>query len=102
LKIKYFEISILLSIISIAATLFINHQIAEVYLKAHGKTRALFGITELRFGYQYYVATLGIAALIFAILGFKGNNSRSKKFVSALLSLTAIVMVFVKIWRLFI
>ena len=102
MKRKYLEISISLSIISIAITLFINHKIAEAYLKADGKTRAVFLPELLVFGYQYYVAMLGIVALILAITGVKKNSQTTKKFLAVLLSLLAIVIVFIRSWRLFI
>ena len=103
MKRNYLKISILLSIISIAITLFINNQIAKAYLKSQGKTKALFGLKELlQFGYQYYVAILGTIALILAIPGIKGNNRKSKKLAAVLLSLLAIIVVFVRIWRLFV
>src|SRR5687768_17338629 len=102
MKKNYLEISILLSILSITITLFINNQIANAYLKSVGKTRALFGLTELRFGYQYFVVIFGIIALIFAILGTKGTSQRSKKLIAVLLSLLAIIIVFVRIWWLFV
>ena len=102
-KRKYLETSISLSIVSIVITLFINYQIADEYLKSDGKTRALFGIKELyRFDYQYYVAILGIISLILAVLSIKNNDQRLKKIISVLLSILAITITFVRIWRLFV
>ena len=102
-KSSYFLISILVSIISISTTLFINNQIAVEYLRSDGKTRALFGIKEwLQFGYQYYVVILAIISFIFAILVIKENNQRSKKVTALLLCLLAITIVFVRIWKVFI
>jgi hypothetical protein len=103
LKKKYLDLSILLSVISIAGTLLINNQIAREYIKASGKTRALFGIKEiLQFSYQYYIIAGGVTALIFAILGLKENNYRIKKTTAFILYLLAITIVFVRIWRLFV
>ena len=102
MKRKYLEISISLSIISIAITLFINHKIAEAYLKADGKTRAVFLPELLVFGYQYYVVLLGIVALILAIIGVRKNRQTTEKTTAVLLSLLAIMIVFVRIWRPFI
>ena len=103
MKSTYLKISILLSIISIGITLFINNQIAKAYLKSHGKMRALFGLKELlQFAYQYYVAILGFIALIFVIPSIKGNNQKSKTLAAVLLSLLAIIVVFARIWRLFV
>jgi len=99
----YLKISTILSIISIFLSIFINIQIAREYLKSDGKTRALFGIKEaLQFGYQYYVCILGVISLIVAILGIKGNSKRRKVLSAILLSVFALILVFVRLWRLFV
>ena len=98
-KEQYLKISITLSITSILITIFINFQIAKAYLNSDGKTKALFGLSELlRFSYQYYVVIIGIIALIFALYSLE----KSKKLFSISLSLLAILFVFVRIWRLFV
>lgn len=103
LKIKYLPLSILLSLLSIAVILFINYQITKEYLRVNGKTRALFGIKEiLQFGYQYCVAVAGIVALGFAILSPTKEFSSTKKWMTILLSILSIALVFLRIWRLFI
>ena len=102
-KNKLLNISIFVSIISIIVTLLINRQLADAYLKSDGKTRALFGVIEiLQFGYQYYVTLLGGVSLILLFFCIKGNNQKTKLIVALLLSLLAITIVFVRIWRLFI
>ena len=60
------KLSLLLSFITIAIVLWINFQIAERFELATGKTRALFGITELQYNYKYYFAIGGLIALILA------------------------------------
>jgi len=101
-KNRYLKISIILSTISISLSVLINIQIAREYLRSDGKTRALFGLKELlQFEYQYYVCLLGVISLIIAILGIKGNSHRSKISFAILLSLLALLVAFVRIWRLF-
>jgi hypothetical protein len=103
LKRHYPEISVLFSLVSIAISLLINYQIAKTYLRSDGKTKALFGLREtLQFGYQYYIALLGILALVLAIAGIRQNNLKRKKFTAVIFSLLAITIVFVRIWRLFV
>ncbi len=97
------KISFTLSLISIAITFFINYQIAEVYLKSGGKTRALFGIKELyQFGYQYYVVVIGSLSLVLAILSINTKAQEGKAVAVILLSLLAIFAVFARGWRLFV
>ena len=103
IKTRYLILSILVSVVSIFATIIINTQIAEAYLNSDGKTRALFGIKELlQFRYQYCILLLGIVSLVLAILGIRGNSQNIKKAATVLLSLLAITIVFVKLWRVFI
>ena len=103
MKKNYLDISLLLSFISIAVTLFINIQVAQRYIRATGKTRALFGLTELlTFGYQYYIALIGIVAFILAVLSLKNDRQHNKRLMAVLLSIVAIAVVFVRIWRVFI
>lgn len=102
-KSRYVNTSIILSIFSISLSAFINIQIAREYLKSDGKTRALFGIKEaLQFGYQYYVCVPGLISLTIAILNIKGNDRRGNIVPAILLSLLALILVFVRLWRLFV
>jgi hypothetical protein len=70
---------------------------------ATGKTRALFGLTELlQFGYQYYVVITGAVSLILSVLSIKSNKNQNKKSIALVLSIAAITIVFIRIWRLFV
>lgn len=90
-----------MSTISITLTLVINYQITQKYLKASGKTKALFGITELiQFGHQYYVVSVGLLAASLAIYG--SSITTSKKYFAVLLSTIAIILVFLQIWKIFV
>ncbi len=101
MKSKLVPISFSLTLVSIFLTLLINKWIADRYLIADGKTRALFGITELlSFGYQYYVAILGIVSVILAGSGIYHKQNRA--ILALLLGAGAILLVFVRIWRLYI
>lgn len=91
--------SLILSGLSLILTFRINISIAQRYLNADGKTRALFGITELFYGYQYWVVILGILALVLSL------SSRPKsrlQFVCIFFSILSIILVFVRLWRLFV
>ena len=100
LKNKFINISIIISVVSIIITTAINIKIANDYLRVDGKTKALFGVKEVfQFSYQYYVSILGVAALIFAIIA---NVKFSSKSINILFAVGSIVLVFVRIWRIFI
>ena len=97
-------VSILLSLISIGISVFINIQIAKAYINTDGKGRALFGIILwLQFGYRYYVAILGLVALIIALFNIKGDAQlRAKLLLAILLSIFALTIVFIQFWKLFV
>jgi hypothetical protein len=100
-KSKLLNFSVILSLVSICTTIFINYKIAKEFLRVHGKTRALFGITEvLQFGYQYYVSIVAIISLILTVIGLTSNDKPIKKIISLLLSLIAITIIFLRIWGL--
>ncbi len=95
---KSFYISLSLSILSIIFTVFINIQIAKEYLRVDGKTKALFGIKELlQFSYQYYVAILGILALLLALFS---KETKKSIILSASLAILSVALVFLRIWRI--
>lgn len=101
MKRGYLHLSFALSVCSLIATLLINLRIAERYKIADGKTRALYGINELlQFGYQYYIAFLGFGAVIVALIQVRKDTRKS--LWACLLGLISIVLVFARIWRLFV
>lgn len=92
-------ISTLLSIATIVAILIINHQIAERYNSAIGKTRALFGLTGIMYDYKYFFAISSIVAAILAIKAHRKGHRHS----GAILICTALVaflLVFLRLWKL--
>jgi hypothetical protein len=102
---RYILISIILSLVSVATTLYINVELAVKYTRVDAKTKVMFGMIEsLQFGYDYYdyVAIIGLAALIFALLSLKNNTKRNRSFIAIVFSLFAIAIVFLRIWRLFV
>ncbi len=102
-KNRLLVISICLSIISILITAAINLKIASNYINASGKNKALFGLQEIYiFGYQYYLAILGIIAFLLALYSINKYETKSKLICTFAFSVFAITIVFVRIWRLFI
>jgi hypothetical protein len=97
---KTSKASMAISIISIIITIAINICIAKEYLRVDGKTKALFGIKELfQFGFQYYVVVFGITALI---LGVIAKDKRKLKLLVISISLFAILLVFIRLWKIFV
>ncbi|RAJ82281.1 hypothetical protein CLV59_104506 [Chitinophaga dinghuensis] len=94
------QLSFFLSALSIIATTWINIAIAQRYLHADGKTRALFGIIEMTYGFQYGVAIAGIAALLLSLIGKSG--SQKLRIAAVVISILSVILVFLRMWRLFV
>jgi len=102
-KDKYSKISIAFSILCLIVIIKINHDIASRYLSSDGKTKALFGITEiLCFYYQYYFVILSLTAFVFAIFGSKRKENRLINQIAYLLGLFSMIIIFLRIWRIMI
>lgn len=97
----YSILSLAISLLSIAVTVFINIKIAHAFIMATGKTKALFGlVSELRFGYKYYVLIPSIVSLIAALLSIIKNSGMVVNILAVALSVISILIVFLNIWRL--
>lgn len=103
MKNKLYFLSVLISSLSIAASIAINIEIAKEYLRVGRKTQILFSIKEqYEFSYQYSVVALGIIALVLSVMGLVKKIFKTQKYLPLFLSLFAIGIVFFRIWRLFI
>jgi hypothetical protein len=80
----------------------INHQIALRFLSADGKTRAWFGIIEMFFNYKYLLIIPIVISSIFIVKGIKKKENKKIIIYSIILSITALICVFLRIWRLMI
>ncbi|GAA4340115.1 hypothetical protein GCM10023184_37650 [Flaviaesturariibacter amylovorans] len=79
--------------------IWINLQIAARYEAATGKTRALFGIVELTYGYKYFLAFAGLLATALGIVAYRRGEQRLGTFATVI-ALVALLMVFLRIWTL--
>jgi hypothetical protein len=90
--------SLVFSFVSLISTAWINISIARAYLRADGKTRALFGLTELiTYGFKYWVVIPGMIALILSLSSRRRSLFRSFCIAFAIVS---IILVFVRLWKL--
>ncbi len=103
MKTTYTKLSFIFSLTSIVLTVIINYKISIAYNEASGKTRALFGMIDLlRFGYQYYVALLGILSIILTGIAFYKKEPKKPLVIAFVVGLIATTLVFSKIWRIMI
>lgn len=99
---KYSLSSILISLIVIFGAIRVNNLIAQAYLKATGKTKALFGLTELMYAYKYYFLVGSLAA---GILVWHASLKKEKlkwRITAGLFVLVSILAVVLKMWTWFV
>ncbi|RKD96891.1 MULTISPECIES: hypothetical protein [Marinifilum] len=104
MKNKFAILSIVLSGISICCTLKVNYDLWNRYVSlTSGKTKALYGLTELlEYGYQYDYSIFGVLSLVLLIISIRKSEKRSLIILGALLAIFSIVVVYLRLWKLFI
>jgi hypothetical protein len=91
--------SYLLSALCGVAVLAINYNIANVYRSADGKTRALFGLIEWSFLYQYYLVIPLTIALVLGLVCYR--SSGKKQALRAILLASSVgILLALRVWRL--
>ena len=94
------KISISLNIIFAIIILKINYDISQKYLLADGKTQALFSFVEMSYFYQYYFLILIIFAVIAAIVAKRKKENKTLVLISFILSVTSVLLIFLRVWRI--
>ncbi len=94
----YSSISIFLSCILLFPVYIINHQIAQAYSHADGKTRALFGLTELTFSYQYIFTVLSLLSLVFIGIARKKKENIYFIIAASFLMILSTTLLYGRIW----
>jgi hypothetical protein len=93
----------MLGVIVIIGTVIQNYRLAKMYLNADGKTRAMFGITELvELHIKFYLGFGVIIGLFFAWLAKQRKEKSRNIYVGVILNLMALCLLFIRIWRLMI
>lgn len=93
-------VAIIISLIGIAILVRINFTIARIYCLAGGKTQGMFGLLELGFFYKYYIALFGIIAIALSIIALNKGEKRIWVIPALTTSSLALLLTFLKIWKL--
>ena len=96
---RLIRISILLSLICLAIALIINIQMAIEYSNATGKTRALYGLTNL---HRLYYSIIGIIGFILSIISIVKNRKALINYLAALLAISSVYITLSDLWKVFI
>ena len=101
--INFSKIAILLSVISILWTLYIESSIYDDYLSSTGKTKALFGLKLLfDYSYRFYLCAFGIVSLFLSFVAHRKNENQLYIIIAILLAISSILLPFMGIWKYFI
>lgn len=93
--------SILLSTLCIFALLSVEWSIYFDYIKATGKTQALFGLTEMNYAStKFYLAGGGLIALVLAVIALRKKESKKTAKIAIIMAVITMVLPVTRIWRL--
>jgi hypothetical protein len=96
-------VSMALGLLSLAALVYVDNEIAATYRQSDGKTQAMFGIIEItRFSYKYLILIPAILSIVLtAVVLWKGKFSLLD-IGSLVIGVIAILGIVTSSWRLII
>jgi len=80
----------------------VNIDIYKNYIQSTGKTRALFGLSELKFGYKNYFGILTFIGFLISTFLLRKNKNRLIISIAIFTSILATVVSFTSVWKMFI
>jgi hypothetical protein len=96
-------VSFAIGLISLAAVIYVDMEIASTYEHSDGKTKAMFGIIELaRFSYKYLILIPAILSIVLIAVVIWKRRLRFLDIVVLVIGVTAIIGTVTSSWRLFI
>ena len=99
-KNKFSVASLIISFGSITYLIVLNYKLAQRYIAASGKTRALFGLNELGWlEYKFYLAPFIILSLILWIVSFRKKEWKTLSIIAAVASIVSFLLLFIRFWK---
>jgi hypothetical protein len=99
---KIIYLIIFLSLICLIFSVKVNINTYQDYMQSTGKTRALFGLSELKFSYRYYLGILSLIGFIISANYLRKKENPILLSIAMLISMLATSISFFRIWRIFI
>ena len=93
---------IFVSIICLIFSIKVNIETYNNYIQSTGKTRALFGLSELKFSYRFYFGILSLIGFLISANYLRKKENRILVLFAMLISILATIISFFRIWRIFI
>ncbi len=96
---KYSILSLVLSCICIVGLLIFNYNLSLTYLSSNGKTRALFGITQLtQIHIKLYFIPFALISIILGFLAVRKKETKGLVVFSIIGCIIAVVFFFIRLW----
>jgi hypothetical protein len=99
---KIIYLIIFVSFICLIFAVKVNINTYQDYIQSTEKTRALFGLSELKFSYRYYLGILSLIGFIISANYLRKKENRILVSIAMLISILAMIVSFFRIWRIFI
>ena len=99
---KIIYLIIFVSFICLIFSVKVNINTYQDYIHSTGKTRALFGLSELKFSYKYYFGIISLIGFIISANYLRKKENRLLVSIAMLISILATIISFFRIWRIFI
>jgi hypothetical protein len=94
-------LSLALALLSVAALVYVDNEIATTYSQSDGKTQALFGLIEFsRFRYKYLILIPAMLSIALTVKVFGARKFSLFDMGSLVIALTAIIGTVTSSWRL--
>ena len=93
---------IFVSIICLIFSVKANINTYQAYIQSTGKTRALFGLSELKFSYRYYFGILAFMGFLISTYLLRKKENQLIISIAMFISILATIVSFFRIWRIFI
>jgi hypothetical protein len=98
IKNPFSKAAIASSLLYIVIAIKINYDIALQYARSDGKTKAIYGLIELSYLYQYYFLFLIVMSIIFTWMSFKKRENKGMVYISIGLILFSVILTLIKPW----
>lgn len=80
----------------------VNLEILNDYSSTDGKTRAFYGLIELKYLYKYYFLIISLLPTVFLFFAFKNGELKPLKHTATFILLVGVLSIFIDFWKWFV
>ena len=95
----YSLIASCLGLVTILGVVYQNNRLANMYLESKGKTRALFGFTELnQLDIKVYLGLTILIGIVFWVIAWRKREHKTGLIISSIFLCAATSSLFMRLW----